>query len=690
MLVVPTAVDARHYTRELAGARRGAGLGADLRRAGAGDRPARRLRRPAPVGPPARAGPGARRSARRGWTRSRPSADAPGFVAAAGELIAELQRGLITPQRFAAALRTWAAQDERRAGYARDVARIYGDYARELERLRRVDARAVRLAGAGRAARRPRAVGGRSGVLLRLRRADGARARRRRDAVADRRRRGDRVADLRAGPRGAGLARRGGGGAAPAGHAGARAPGARRSLRARIAPRPAPSRALAVRARAGADRARGGGGAAGVRRRARRGGAGRGHGARAAARPACRARRSWSFTARSRARRRCCSAPCGSTGSRWPAPARSPSATRRWGGRCSARRAARCWRNARPAPGTCSTTCAPRVCWSALTIADALEADVLTLALTTAAQARGRLGRRPAELDALAAAPDPLAALCELAQRLFAAPHRGAAPALSAAEELDAHALATLTAARAELAELGLQLPAAAADRAARSASGADRGGGGGRRGAAGRAPADPRAALPGRVRLRPAGGRVSAAGPPGAVSARRAPPGAGRLLGAAAAPARGRAGPRALPVLRGGLAGHRAGRPELPQLRRGGQPGAALAVRGRRRRAAGRGLARAPRATAAGRRRLAGRSRADHGRAGAVAGGRRGAGDRGGAGARAGARGAGAERGPPQPDPVRRGARDLRRLPDEVAGRARAAARGARARAGADRRAAT
>ena len=51
-------------------------------------------------------------------------------------------------------------------------------------------------------------------------------------------------------------------------------------------------------------------------------------------------------------------------------------------------------------------------------------------------------------------------------------------------------------------------------------------------------------------------------------------------------AAARGRARPRALPVLRVRLARDRAGRAQLPQLRRGGQPRAALAVHRRRRRA--------------------------------------------------------------------------------------------------------
>ena len=56
------------------------------------------------------------------------SASAPGFAAAAGELIAELQRSLITPQRFAQALKAWAAQDERRMAYAQEVASLYRAY----------------------------------------------------------------------------------------------------------------------------------------------------------------------------------------------------------------------------------------------------------------------------------------------------------------------------------------------------------------------------------------------------------------------------------------------------------------------------------------------------------------------------------------------------------------------------------
>ncbi|HEY2258678.1 MAG TPA: PD-(D/E)XK nuclease family protein [Solirubrobacteraceae bacterium] len=138
LLVVPTSVDARHYTRELAGA--GSVLGSVLtfrglvgeiaRRGGYVGRPLSDLQRERVL---------ERVLARTQLPALSPSAEAPGFLVAAGELIGELQRSLVTPQRFAAALHRWAAEDERRGPYARDIARVYGEYARELDRLGRVD-----------------------------------------------------------------------------------------------------------------------------------------------------------------------------------------------------------------------------------------------------------------------------------------------------------------------------------------------------------------------------------------------------------------------------------------------------------------------------------------------------------------------------------------------------------------------
>ncbi len=138
MLVVPTAQDARHYERELVAD--GVVLGAVLtfdglvgvvaQRAGYAGRRLSGLQRERVL---------AGVLARLDLDALRASARGAGFEVAAGELIAELQRSLVTPQRFAAALRAWAAQDVRRASFTRDVGRIYGEYVRELDRLGRVD-----------------------------------------------------------------------------------------------------------------------------------------------------------------------------------------------------------------------------------------------------------------------------------------------------------------------------------------------------------------------------------------------------------------------------------------------------------------------------------------------------------------------------------------------------------------------
>ena len=138
LLIVPTALDAEYYARELA--EQGAVVGSVLTFHGLAAEVARRARYD-----------GVRVSAlqrervlRRviGDLRLRVlnrSAASPGFVSAAGRLIAELRRSLVTPQRFESALRAWAADDERRAAYAHDVGLVYLAYARELDRLGRVD-----------------------------------------------------------------------------------------------------------------------------------------------------------------------------------------------------------------------------------------------------------------------------------------------------------------------------------------------------------------------------------------------------------------------------------------------------------------------------------------------------------------------------------------------------------------------
>ncbi len=139
ILVVPNAADAAHYSRELAA--EGAVLGSVLTfsglafeiasRAGYSGRRLTRLQREHVL-----------EQALEGATFDalRQAAGTAGFPAAAGELIAELQRSLISAERFGAAMGTWARQDPRRVGYARDVAAIYQAYADQLDRLGRVDA----------------------------------------------------------------------------------------------------------------------------------------------------------------------------------------------------------------------------------------------------------------------------------------------------------------------------------------------------------------------------------------------------------------------------------------------------------------------------------------------------------------------------------------------------------------------
>ena len=135
LLVVPTSADVGHYQRELAAA--GVVFGAEVltfsrlvraiaAAAGVAGRPLGMVARERVV----RA---AIRDAR--LQRLAPSAAAPGFAAAAAALLAELQRSLITPQRFTRALRQWGG-----AAYADELAALYAAYRRRLEGLGRPDA----------------------------------------------------------------------------------------------------------------------------------------------------------------------------------------------------------------------------------------------------------------------------------------------------------------------------------------------------------------------------------------------------------------------------------------------------------------------------------------------------------------------------------------------------------------------
>ena len=169
ILVVPTGADAAAYRRELGAS--GTVFGP---RVTTFDGLAREAARRA--GTPARAlGPAARdRLLAAAIADAEPralaeAARAPGFLAAAGELVAELQRELVTPQRFARAMTAWAgsaageatgagaegaageaagAGAERAGGEAglgpaaeaREIAALYSGYRRRLDALGLVDA----------------------------------------------------------------------------------------------------------------------------------------------------------------------------------------------------------------------------------------------------------------------------------------------------------------------------------------------------------------------------------------------------------------------------------------------------------------------------------------------------------------------------------------------------------------------
>ncbi len=138
LLVVPTAADAEHYGREVA--EQGAVLGSVITFAGLASEIARRAGyRSARLSALGRERVMRRVVGQTSFEVLGESARSPGFAAAAGALVAELERSLITPQRFAAALLTWAAADGRRKAYARDLGGLYRVYFRELERLGRVD-----------------------------------------------------------------------------------------------------------------------------------------------------------------------------------------------------------------------------------------------------------------------------------------------------------------------------------------------------------------------------------------------------------------------------------------------------------------------------------------------------------------------------------------------------------------------
>ncbi len=459
LLVVPTAADADHYGRELAagGTVLGtvltfSGLAAEIgRRAGYLGRRLSPLQRDYAIRQAVADAP---------LTLLAESAGARGFALAAGELFAELERSLITPERFAGALRAWAAQDERRATYARELAAIYTAYRRTLAQLDRDDVELY----AWRALDALRAAPGRWGAepvffygfddLTPLER----------DAVETL----SRVAgvevtvSLTFEPGRAALSAR------------AETVEELRPLASRVLELPALDEHYATGSRAalhhlerglfepGFDRVEPGGAVALLEAGGERAEAELvAHEVLALMRDGIPAEdivvvyRSIATVAPLLER------VFESYGIPLAGERRVRFAHTALGQ--ALRALARCaWLDEGPgrAEDLLAYLRAPGLL-ERPELADRLEAELRREELAGAEQARARLGWQLEEIDALRAAADPLGELARHARRLFALPYRGAAPQLEGAEQLDARALATLLHACEELAELGRALPRA-------------------------------------------------------------------------------------------------------------------------------------------------------------------------------------------------------------------------------------
>ena len=459
ILVVPTAVDADHFGRELAhdGAVLGSvltfnGLATEIAgRAGYSARRLTKLQRDRVL----------ERTARATELRAlRDAASTAGFAAAAGELIAELERALITPQRFAAAMRSWAAQDPRRGAYAHDVAAIYRAYAAELERLGRVDSELY----AWRALDALRAAPGRWGTeavffygfddlhplerdaIETLARVAGAEVmvsltyeagrvalQARAEVVEEVRPLADRVIDL----------------PALGEHYDPESRAALHHLeRGLFEPEPEridPGRAIGL-LEAGGELAEAELAAAEVLELLRSGV--RGEEIAVVYRSPARAA---PLVEHVFGRYGIAVATEETTGFRRTALGRSLLALARCALLPPAEARAEDLLEYLRAPGLLERP----------DVADRLEAEVRREGVRTAAEARARLRFGLPEIDALRAAEDPGAELCAGARRLLAAPYRNRAPVLDPAEQLDARAVGALVRALAELEELGEKLSGA-------------------------------------------------------------------------------------------------------------------------------------------------------------------------------------------------------------------------------------
>src|SRR3954471_11661534 len=140
LLVVPTAADVEHYRRALAAA--GAVFGVQVLRFAWLEREiARRAGVPGrALGALARERVAAAAVAGTELRRLRASAATPGFLRAFLGLVDELEEQRVSPGRWYAALRAWAADVPGQAEYAEELGALYGAYRDAIERLGRPDA----------------------------------------------------------------------------------------------------------------------------------------------------------------------------------------------------------------------------------------------------------------------------------------------------------------------------------------------------------------------------------------------------------------------------------------------------------------------------------------------------------------------------------------------------------------------
>ena len=140
LLVVPTRADAEAYLRELAG--QGAAMGVRVQRF---DGLIEEVVRRAGVREASLGGLGRERLIASLLKRNGALPVSPGLVHAVGELVGELQVQRVSPARLSQAFARWSAQDGP-APLRDDIAQLFEDYGRALERLGRLDGeqRAVR------------------------------------------------------------------------------------------------------------------------------------------------------------------------------------------------------------------------------------------------------------------------------------------------------------------------------------------------------------------------------------------------------------------------------------------------------------------------------------------------------------------------------------------------------------------